>query len=109
MTNPLLANWPAKGVVCEETADTRSLGSEVGDRATFEPTELRPHFVFLLYRKPAYLLAFIRFNRLACIAHFNPIEPNFEVNGHHGHYAKPRSKTVAQANTNSEQLSLAGD
>ncbi len=33
MTTPLLANWRAKGVVCEEIADTRSIVSEVGDRA----------------------------------------------------------------------------
>jgi len=39
-----------------------------------------------LYRKPAYLLAFLRFNRVACVTHFNPIEPNSEVNGHQ---AKP--------------------
>jgi len=25
-----------------------------------------------LYRKPAYLVAFLRFNRVACVAHFNP-------------------------------------
>jgi hypothetical protein len=58
-----------------------------------------------LYRKPAYLLAFLRFNRFACITRFNPIEPNSEVNGHHGRQVKP-SKTVPQANTNPEQLSL---
>jgi len=29
-----------------------------------------------LYRKPACLVAFLRFNRFAC---FNPIEPNSEV------------------------------
>jgi hypothetical protein len=50
-----------------------------------------------LYRKPASLLAFLMFNRFACVAHFNPIEPNSEVNGHHGHQAKPPSKTVLQA------------
>ena len=51
------------------------------------------------YWKPAYLLAFLTFNRFACIALFNPVEPNSEVNGHHGHQAKPPSKTVMQANT----------
>ena len=56
--------------------------------------------------KPASLLAFLTFNRFACIALFNPVEPNSEVNGHHGHQAKPPSKTVMQANTNPEQLSL---
>jgi hypothetical protein len=58
------------------------------------------------YWKPAYLLVFLRFNRFACVACFNPIEPNFEVNGHHGHQIKPPSKTVMQANSNPEQLSL---
>jgi len=33
------------------------------------------------YRKPAYLLAFLTFNRDACVARFNPIEPNSEVRG----------------------------
>ena len=42
-----------------------------------------------LYRKPACLVAFLRFNRFACVACFNPVEPNSEVNGHHGHQAKP--------------------
>jgi hypothetical protein len=37
------------------------------------------------YWKPAYLLTFLTFNRFACIALFNPVEPNSEVNGHHGH------------------------
>jgi hypothetical protein len=59
-----------------------------------------------LYRKPACLVAFLRFNRFACVACCNPVEPNSEVNGHHGHQAKPLSKTVLQANTNPEQLSL---
>jgi len=27
-----------------------------------------------LYREPAYLVAFLRFNRFACVACFNPIE-----------------------------------
>ena len=68
-----------------------------------------PTLFSYLYRKPAYLLAFLGFNRFAYVAHFNPIEPNSEVNGHHGHQAKPPSKTVAQANTNPEQLSLPRD
>jgi hypothetical protein len=58
------------------------------------------------YWKPAYLLAFLTLNRFACIALFNPVEPNYEVNGHHGHQIKPPSKAVMQANTNPEQLSL---
>jgi hypothetical protein len=39
------------------------------------------------YWKPAYLLAFLTFNRFACVALFNLVEPNSEVNGHHGHQA----------------------
>jgi hypothetical protein len=65
-----------------------------------------PNLFSYLYRKPAYLVAFLRFNRFACVACFNPIEPNSEVNGCHGHQAKPMSKTVLEANTNPEQLSL---
>ena len=56
--------------------------------------------------KPAYLLAFLTFNRFACIALFNPVEPNSDVNGHHRLQIKPPSKTVMQAITNPEQLSL---
>jgi hypothetical protein len=59
-----------------------------------------------LYRKPVCLLAFLRFNRFACVAHLDLIEPNSDVNGHQ---AKPPSKTVVQANTNPEQLSLPRD
>ena len=67
-----------------------------------------PKLFSYLYRKPASLVAFLRFNRFACVACFNPVEPNSEVNGHHGHQAKP-SKIVLQANTNPEQLSLPRD
>jgi hypothetical protein len=56
-----------------------------------------PTLFSYLYRKPACLVAFLRFNRFACVAHFNPVEPNSEVNGHHGRQAKPLSKTVLQA------------
>ena len=56
-----------------------------------------PNLFSYLYRKPASLVAFLRFNRFACIACFNPVEPNSEVNGHHGHQAQPPSKTVLQA------------
>ena len=42
----------------------------------------------------------LRFNRFACVACFNPIEPNSEVNGHHGHQVKPLSKNCATGNTN---------
>src|SRR5579864_5653720 len=45
-----------------------------------------PNLFSYLYRKPACLVAFLRFNRFACVACFNPIEPNSEVSGHH---AKP--------------------
>jgi hypothetical protein len=65
-----------------------------------------PTLFSYLYRKPASLLAFLRFNRFACVACFNLVEPNSEVNGHHGHHAKSPSKKVPQANTNPEQLSL---
>jgi hypothetical protein len=44
------------------------------------------------YWKPAYLLAFLTFNRFAYIAQFNPVEPNSEVNGHHGHQIKSRPR-----------------
>ena len=56
-----------------------------------------PTLFSYLYRKPAYLLAFLRFNRFACVACFNLVEPNSEVNGHHGHQAKPLSKNCVQA------------
>jgi len=56
-----------------------------------------------LYRKPASLVAFLSFNRFACVACFNPVEPNSEVNGHHGHQA---NRASLQANANPEQLSL---
>ena len=65
-----------------------------------------PNLLSYLYRKPAYLVAFLRFNRFACVACFNLVEPSSEVNGHH---AKLPSKTVLQANTNPEQLSLPRD
>src|ERR1700691_4452995 len=68
-----------------------------------------PTLFSYLCRKPACLVAFLRFNRFACVACFNPIEPNSEVNGHRGHQAKPPSKTVLRANTNPEQLSLPRD
>ena len=54
-----------------------------------------PTLFSYLYRKPASLVAFLRFNRFACVACFNPVEPNSEVNGHHGHHAKPLSKNCA--------------
>src|ERR1700675_1614727 len=65
-----------------------------------------PTLFSYLCRKPASLLAFLRFNRFACVACFNPVEPNSEVTGHHGHQAKSPSKSALQANTNPEQLSL---
>src|ERR1035437_5309845 len=51
-----------------------------------------PNFFSYLYRKPACLVAFLRFNRFTCVACLNPVEANSEVNGHHGHQAKPRPK-----------------
>jgi hypothetical protein len=62
-----------------------------------------PLFVFLPLLETRAFTGFphvqsIRLHRL-----FQPIEPNSEVNGHQ---AKPPSKTVLQANTNPEQLSL---
>ena len=65
-----------------------------------------PTLFSYLYRKPASLLAFLRFNRFACVACFNLLEPNSEVNGHHGYQTKPLSQDVPQVNTNPEQLSL---
>jgi hypothetical protein len=53
-----------------------------------------PTLFSYLYRKPASLLAFLRFNRIAYVACFNPVEPNSEVNGPH---AEPQSKHVLQA------------
>ena len=58
------------------------------------------------YREAAYLLAFLRCNRFACVARFNPIEPNSEVNGHHGHQAKPTVQNCSAGKPNPEQLSL---
>src|ERR1700678_442144 len=51
-----------------------------------------PTLFSYLCRKPACLVAFLRFNRFACVACFNLVEPNSEVNGHHGHQAKSPSK-----------------
>jgi len=65
-----------------------------------------PSLFSYLYRKPACLVAFLRFNRFAYVACFNLVEPNSEVNGHHGHQAQPLSKNCGTGNTNPEQLSL---
>src|SRR5580692_7587552 len=54
-----------------------------------------PTLFSYLYRKPACLVAFLRFNRFACVACCHLVEPNSEVNGHHGHHAKPMSKNCA--------------
>ena len=51
-------------------------------------------------------MAFLSFNRFACVPCFNPIEPNSEINGHRGHQAKPLSKNCATSNTNPVRLSL---
>src|SRR5580700_8685121 len=56
-----------------------------------------PTLFSYLYRKPASLVAFLRFNRFACVACFNPVEPNSEVNGHHGHQAKsPKNRAASK-------------
>jgi hypothetical protein len=65
-----------------------------------------PSLFSYLYRKPVCLVAFLRFNRFASVACFNPVEPNSEVNGHHGDQAKPSSKHCPTDDTNPEQLSL---
>ena len=65
-----------------------------------------PTLFSYLYRKPAYLVAFLRFNRFACVAYFNPVEPNPEVNGHHARRVKSLSNNCSTGNTNPEQLSL---
>ena len=65
-----------------------------------------PSLFSYLYRKPVCLVAFLRFNRFASVACFNPVEPNSEVNGHHGDQAKPSSKHRPTDDTNPEQLSL---
>ena len=80
------------GIMKEVTRGQRS------NRLNYVPT-----LFSYVYRKPASLLAFLRFNRFACVAHFNPIEPNSEVNGHHGLQANSPSKIVLQANTNTER------
>ena len=80
----------------EETADTRSTVSRksvTGQRSN--QLNYVPNLFSYLYWKPACLVAFLRFNRFACVACFNPVEPNSEVNGHHGHQAKPLSKNCA--------------
>ena len=80
-----------------------TIGRQRSNQLNYVPT-----LFSYLYRKPACLVAFLRFNRFACVACFNLVEPNSEVNGHHGHQAKSLSKKCAlQANTtNPEQLSL---
>ncbi len=57
------------------------------------------------YRKPAYLVAFLRFNRFACITCVNLVEPISKVNGHHGH----QIKSFCKGESNPEQLSLPRD
>jgi hypothetical protein len=56
-----------------------------------------PNLFSYLYRKPACLLAFLRFNRFACIACFNPVEANSEVNRYQ---AKPPSKLLCRQTRN---------
>jgi len=49
---------------------------EVGDRQRSNQLNYVPNLFSYLYRKPACLVAFLRFNRFACVARFNPVEPN---------------------------------
>jgi hypothetical protein len=73
-----------KNVLFEERAASSSIlyrKSVTGQRSN--QLNYVPTLFSYLYRKTACLLAFLRFNRFACVAHFNPIEPNSEVNGHH--------------------------
>ena len=51
-----------------------------------------PNLYSHLIGRAASLLAFLGLSRFACVACFNPVEPNSEFNGHHGHQAKPLSK-----------------
>ena len=67
-----------------------------------------PSLFSYLYRKAASLLASLMFNRFACVAHFNPIEPNSEVNGHHDTKLNHRPKLFCRQ-ANPEQLSLPRD
>jgi len=87
-------------MLCAETVDARLIlfwESVTGQRSN--QLNYVPTLFSYLYRKPASLVAFLRFNRFACFASFNPIEPNSGLNGHHGHQAEPPSKTVLQANS----------
>jgi hypothetical protein len=61
-----------------------------------------PSLFSYLYRKPVCLVAFLRFNLVACVACFNLVEPNSEINGHQA----KRPSTHPAGNTNPEQLSL---
>ena len=64
-----------------------------------------PNLFSYRYWKPAYLLAFLTFNRFACIACINLVEPISKANGHHRHQIKPFCK----GESNPEQLSLPRD
>ena len=90
----------AKGVLSAEDCTGGTVTGQRSNQLNYVPT-----LFSYLYRKPACLVAFLRFNRFACVAFFNLVEPNSEVNGHHGHQAKPLSKS-ATGNANPEQLSL---
>jgi hypothetical protein len=81
---------------------TSAVTGQRSNQLNYVPT---PVFIRLA-GKPHVYCASLTFNGFACIALFNPVEPNSEVNGHQGHQVKPPSETVLQANTNPEQLSL---
>jgi len=53
----------------------------------FQATELPPHSVFLVFLPLSETRVFTGFPQVqsfVCVAHFNPIEPDSEINGHHG-------------------------
>jgi hypothetical protein len=77
-------------VICVKLLIVKSLTSMRRlDKERSNQLNYVPNLFSYLYRKPASLVAFLRFNRFACVACFNPVEPNSEVNGLHGHQAKP--------------------
>jgi hypothetical protein len=55
-----------------------------------------PSLFSYLYRKPASLVAFLRFNRFACVACFNLVEPNSEVMDTMDTMLNPRPKVCCR-------------
>jgi len=66
-----------KVVTCEKTADTRSIVCRESVTGSVLTTELRPHFVLLPLSETRVFSGFPQFNRFACVACFNPVEPKF--------------------------------